>query len=53
MLDRFLKIDKEKQKFKHDAKILYGSAALEHIQFVPPTLLTKLSHLKFFNSHHE
>ena len=34
-------------------KILCGSAALEHIQFVPPTLATEVSNLKYFNSHHE
>ena len=53
MLSKFLNVDKEKQKFKLDAKILYGSAAFEHIQFVPPTLPTEVSNLKSFNAHHE
>ena len=34
-------------------KILYDSAALENIQFVPPTLPTEVPNLKSFNSHHE
>ena len=34
-------------------KILYRSAALEHIHFVPPILPTEVPNLKSFNSHHE
>ena len=53
MLSRYPKVDKEKQKFKHDAKILYGFAALQHMQFVQPTLPTAVLNPKSFNSHHE
>ena len=34
-------------------KILYGSAALEHTQCVPPALAAEVPNLKSFNSHNK
>ena len=34
-------------------KILYDSAALEHLQFVQPTFPTEVSTQKSFNSYHK